>query len=95
MLLQLTIDNLFYVRFKSASSKEENQLWYKKEERKTQTQWRWGYQTLKVMKTNPGSCLLSIGGEHAQWVTMLTSACGFHDNEDGDDDNDDDHADDG
>ena len=26
---------------------------------------------------------------------MLTSACGFHDNEDGDDDNDDDHADDG
>ena len=26
---------------------------------------------------------------------MLTSACGFHDDEDGDDDNDDDHADGG
>ena len=47
------------------------------------------------MKTNPGSCLLSIGGEHAQWVTMLTSAWVFHDDEDGDDDNDDDDADGG
>ena len=31
--------------------------------------------TTTMMKTNPGSRLLSIGGELAQWVTMLTSAC--------------------